>query len=60
VKAQISAGNYYLLRTSKTPGVIIETGFITNPTDNKLIQTEDYQLIIAKAICEGVESYLYK
>jgi len=60
VKAQISPGNYYLLRSSKTPGVIVETGFITNSTDNKLIRTPDYQHIMAKAIAEGVQDYLYK
>lgn len=60
VKAQISTGNYYLLRSSKTPGVIVEIGFITNPTDNKLIQREDYQTIIAKAVSEGIIDYIYK
>jgi len=60
VKAQISPGNYYLLRSSKSPGVIVEMGFITNPTDNKLIRTDSYQLTIAKAISEGVEAYLFK
>lgn len=60
VKAQIAPGDYYILRTCKAPGVIVETGFITNPTDNKLIQTDDYQQIIAKAIAEGVEEYLFK
>lgn len=60
VKARISPGDYYLLRRAEVPGVIVEMGFITNPTDNKLIRTEDYQLIIAKAISEGILDYLYK
>lgn len=60
VKAEIATGNYYILRTSKSPGVIIETGFITNPIDNKLIQTNDYQQIMAKAIAEGIVEYMYR
>lgn len=60
VKAEIATGNYYILRTSKSPGVIIETGFITNPIDNKLIQTKDYQQIMAKAIAEGIVEYMYR
>lgn len=60
VKAEIGTGDYYLLRTAQAPGVIVETGFITNPTDNSLIQREDYQNIIARAIADGVEDYLFK
>lgn len=58
VKARVSTGDYYLLRRSESPGVIIETGFITNPTDNKLIQTEEYQNIMSKAIAEGLVDYI--
>ncbi len=60
VKAVIAVGDYYLLRTAGPPGVIIETGFITNPTDNKLIQREDYQNIMAAAIGQGIEDYLFR
>ncbi|ABW19753.1 N-acetylmuramoyl-L-alanine amidase family protein [Alkaliphilus oremlandii] len=60
VKAELGTGDYYLLRTAQAPGVIVETGFITNPTDNSLIQREDYQNIIAKAIADGIEEYLFK
>ncbi len=60
VKVSIAPGDYYLLRSSKSPGVIVEMGFITNPTDNKLIQTEEYQYTMAKAIAEGVVDYIFK
>lgn len=60
VKAEILTGDYYVLRNCKAPGVIVETGFITNPTDHKLIQREDYQQVMAKAIAAGLIDYIYK
>lgn len=60
VKAEIAPGDYYLLRSCKAPGVIVETGFISNPTDQQLIQREDYQQVMAKAIAEGAIDYIYK
>ncbi len=57
-KAIIQTGNYYLLRESKSPGVIVEIGFITNPIDNKLIQNQDYQYKMTKAIAEGLLEYI--
>lgn len=59
-KAVIETGNYYLLRESKSPGVIIEIGFITNPIDNKLVQSQDYQYNMAKAIAEGLLEFIIK
>lgn len=60
VKAEVLTGNYYLLRESKTPGVIVEIGFITNPIDNKLVQNQDYQYTMAKAVSEGILDYIFK
>lgn len=59
-KAEAKTGDYYVLRESKAPGIIVEIGFITNPEDNKLIQSKDYQGIISKAIAEGMVQFLQK
>ena len=50
--------SYYLLKRS--PGVlnIVECGFMTNADDAALLQTEEYQSMIAKAIADGICSYL--
>jgi N-acetylmuramoyl-L-alanine amidase len=51
-------GKYYLLTNAKIPGIIIETGFITNSTDLLLLRTDGYKEYLADAICKGISNYL--
>ena len=51
-------GDFYLLRESKIPGVIVELGFITNPKERGLLKTEEYQMEIAEAILSGIKIYI--
>lgn len=46
-----------LLQTSAIPGVIVETGFMSNPIEKKLLQDEEYQLKLAKTIRLGIKDY---
>jgi N-acetylmuramoyl-L-alanine amidase len=50
-------GNYFLLNTSQVEGVIVEIGYITNSRDNKLLQDEEYQYLVAKTLFSGIEEY---
>ncbi|MCK8827396.1 N-acetylmuramoyl-L-alanine amidase [Natroniella acetigena] len=49
--------DFYILKAKKTPGVIIELGFITNHLNRKLLQQDTYQQALVKAIYEGIEEY---
>ena len=51
---------YYLLKRS--PGVIniVECGFLTNPEEAALLQTEKYQRKVAEAVADGIVTYLKK
>lgn len=49
--------NAFILRNSGIPGVLVETGFISNPQDKHLLQDDEYQLKLAKAICNGIKDY---
>lgn len=53
-------GEYFLLKYSKVPGVIVETAFMSNDTERRLITTEGFKEQIALAIAEGMEDYLEK
>ncbi len=50
--------SYYLLKRSEDVLVIAECGFLTNPDEAALLQTEEYQNKVAKALADGVEAYL--
>lgn len=49
--------NYYLLTRIPTPTVIVECGFLSNPTEADLLSQEDYQNRVAYAVYSGIVSY---
>ena len=49
---------YYLLKRSEGVLVIAECGFLTNPDEAALLQTEEYQNRVAAALAEGIAAYL--
>ena len=51
-------GDYYILNCSPYPSVIAECGFLSNPDDEALLITEEYQSSVAYAIFKGVVGYL--
>lgn len=53
-------GKYYILNHAKIPGIIVETGFITNSTDLLLLQKEEYREYAARNIYQGVIDYFLR
>lgn len=49
-----AAGNYFVLKNVEMPAVLIETGFLSNPREAKLLADPEYQRKIAYAIFAGV------
>ncbi len=47
----------YLLAQTAMPGVLVETGFISNPEEERYLMTEYGQDIIASAIYRGFRNY---
>jgi N-acetylmuramoyl-L-alanine amidase len=52
--------NYYLLKESPAPIIIVECGFLSNPAEADLLITDTYQQKIARAIYFGIVSYSEK
>ena len=53
-----SNGSYYMLKKSEGIVNIVETGFLTNPREAELLQTEEYQKKCARAISSGILKFL--
>jgi N-acetylmuramoyl-L-alanine amidase len=49
-------GDYYILDSTAFPSVLVECGFLTNPEDEKLLNTREYQRIVAYYIASAVAS----
>lgn len=52
--------NYYLLTKCEAVMVIAECGFLSNPKEEALLQKEEYQERIVKALKEGICTYFDK
>ena len=52
------SGDYYILNCSKYPSIIAECGFLSNPEDEALLITPEYQDSVAYAIFKGIVGYL--
>ncbi len=58
LRTRIRVNDYYILRETRIPGVLIELGFITNPEDKKLLLDINFREKIAEAISCGLVEYL--
>lgn len=47
----------YILKNAKKPGVLVEIGFLSNPREKALLQTNSYQNKVAESIYRGVSRY---
>ena len=48
---------YYMYKHIKSPGVLIEAGFISNPNDNYLLRDSNYQNKLITLISDSIEKY---
>ena len=53
-----SPGDYFMLKCSAAPSVIVECGFLSNAEDEKLLQDENYQNKIVDCIYKGIVKFL--
>ena len=53
-------GDYYILNCTNYPSIIAECGFLSNPEEEALLITDEYQDDISYTIFKGIVSYLSK
>lgn len=49
---------FYVLVGSKSPSILVETGFVTNPTEEKRLNAAGYQKQLVESIATGIKKYL--
>ncbi|MBM4762400.1 SH3 domain-containing protein [Bacillus sp. B15-48] len=50
-------GDYYVIRENKQNSVLIELGYLSNPTEELLITSNQYQQAVATGLFEGLATY---
>jgi N-acetylmuramoyl-L-alanine amidase len=58
-KSQVGRANFMVLKSPDVPSVLIETGFISNPSEEKRLGQKDFQQRTARAITLGIRDYFY-
>lgn len=56
-KPSVERAGFVVLKSPDIPSILVETGFISNPREEKLLRTSSYQKKLAQAIFNGVNSY---
>lgn len=57
-KAQLETAGFAVLKAPDVPSVLVETAFISNLNEEKKLKTASFQNQIAKAILDGIKSYI--
>lgn len=55
---EIKVGDYFMLNEIKSPSVLIECGYLSNPKEEALLVTEQYKNEVCYSILLGVLEYL--
>ncbi len=57
-KRRAKPNDYFILRNSGVPAVLVETGYLSNPLDRGNLANQDYQKKLAEKISFGIVKYL--
>jgi N-acetylmuramoyl-L-alanine amidase len=58
-KPVIGRANFMVLKSPDVPSVLVETAFISNPTEEKRLTERQFQQQMAEAIARGVRNHFY-
>lgn len=56
--ARVERAPFLVLKSPDIPSILIETGYISNPIEERLLAEPSYQDELAHAICKGIKKYL--
>ena len=56
-KAQVQQASFTVLRSPDIPSVLVETAFISNPSEERKLRTADHQQKLASALRSGIREH---
>lgn len=56
-KPHVEENNLLVLKNPDIPSILVESGFITNPGEEKLLKSKKYRQKLAKSVKNGIKSY---
>ena len=57
VSRGVKKGNFYVIRETSMPAILVEGGFVSNPQERMQLKTREYQEKIARALADGIDHY---
>ena len=49
---------FYVLLGAKMPAILVETAFLSNPTEEKRLASAAYQNVVADSIAKGIDQFV--
>ena len=56
-RGQVEQAGFAVLKSPDIPSILVETAFISNPSEERRLNDENYQMKIANAILNGIKRY---
>ncbi|MGG0716359.1 SH3 domain-containing protein [Robertmurraya massiliosenegalensis] len=53
----VRQGNYHVIRENKQPAALLELGYLSNPTEELMLTTSQYQEQVTNGIVQGIVTY---
>ena len=57
-KGSVDQANFAVLKAPDIPSVLVETAFISNPGEERLLSSNDFRQKLANSISSGIKDYL--
>ncbi|WP_313223814.1 N-acetylmuramoyl-L-alanine amidase [Stutzerimonas nitrititolerans] len=59
-KSRVEQAGFMVLKSPDIPSILVETGFITNPSEARKLQTSAHQQALARSIHTGVRQFFHE
>lgn len=53
----VKQAGFVVLKSPKIPSILVETAFITNPQEHRLLRSEEFQASFARRLADGIVEY---